>query len=54
MEPAKELRSVSRNDDAEERIQYQAPAIIYEGKISIRAGSPIGPPDPFNLPGGGN
>ena len=58
MEPAKNFKPVSRNDSAEKRVPYQAPAVVYEGKISIRAGSPVGdgfgPPDPFNFPGDGN
>ncbi len=38
---------------------YVSPAIIYEGKLTIRAGSPPpadnpfgGPPSPFGSPGG--
>jgi len=55
MDSAKERKPVSRNEGINERAPYQAPAITYEGKISIRAGSPVGdrfgPPDPFNFPG---
>jgi hypothetical protein len=40
----------------QERLPYEAPKIVYQGKITIRAGSPIGgrigPPGlPDSLPG---
>lgn len=44
-----------QNSEAEERRQkYETPAIVYEGKITIRAGSPVnpadlGPPSPFDF-----
>lgn len=36
-----------------QRKPYQQPAVIYQGKITIRAGSPLssdfGPPSPFDF-----
>lgn len=42
-----------------EQTKYQAPAIIYEGKITTRAGTPLAPGngdgvDPADLFGNGN
>ena len=34
------------------RLQYERPSIIYQGKISIRAGSPLGADGRFGPPGG--
>ena len=43
------LRSIGANP----REPYEKPAIIYEGKIAVRAGSPVGfTGDPFNPFGG--
>jgi len=41
----------------DDRAVYVPPAIVYEGKVTVRAGSPItdgpfdGPPSPFSPPG---
>ncbi len=32
---------------------YEAPAIIYESDLEVRAGSPFGLPDPLDLTGTG-
>lgn len=40
--------SAQRNDKA--RLPYERPEILYKGKISIRAGSPLG--GRFGAPGG--
>ena len=58
------MKSSQRNESNQtresksKRQRYQPPAIIYEGKITIRAGSPVlpaafgdGPPSPFDFPG---
>ncbi len=34
----------SENPQEKEQIVYEAPAIIYEGVVSTRAGSPLGNP----------
>lgn len=34
-----------------ERAQYEAPAIIYEADLEVRAGTPLGLPDPLDLTG---
>ena len=33
---------------------YEPPAIIYESELEVRAGSPLGLPDPLDLMGAGN
>jgi hypothetical protein len=58
MEPTKRLESPSRDENDNKRLPYVAPAILFEGKINIRAGSPTGgindgPPSPFGGPPGG-
>ena len=47
-----------KSESRQKRLRYQPPAIIYEGKITIRAGSIItggafgeGPVAPFDFPG---
>lgn len=43
------LDSSQKKTEKAKKGQYKAPAIIYEGKITIRAGSPIlAPPGGFN------
>jgi hypothetical protein len=47
--------NIDQNDGQKKRrLDYEAPAIVYEGKITIRAGSPVnpadlGPPSPFEF-----
>jgi hypothetical protein len=31
---------------------YDPPAVVYEATLEVRAGSPVGLPDPLNLMGG--
>lgn len=38
---AKESDRVGANEERESRMPYHAPAIVYEGQIDIRAGSPF-------------
>lgn len=33
------------------RQPYEPPAIVYESELEVRAGSPLGLPDPLALPG---
>jgi len=33
------------------RQPYEPPAIVYESQLEVRAGSPLGLPDPLALPG---
>ena len=35
----------------EQPATYEAPAIVYESELEVRAGSPLGLPDPFDLTG---
>ncbi len=35
--------NVKENVSIESRAVYESPAVVYEGKISTRAGSPLGP-----------
>ncbi len=35
--------------DQETRSAYQAPAVIYEAELEVRAGSPLNLIDPFGL-----
>ncbi len=59
MKPADRNESEQARESNQKRQRYQPPAIIYEGKITIRAGSPVdpppgfgeGPPSPFGFPG---
>jgi hypothetical protein len=30
------------------RPAYEAPAVVYEAELEVRAGSPVGMPDPLN------
>jgi len=34
-----------------EKQAYEPPAIVYEAELEVRAGSPLGLPDPLELPG---
>lgn len=34
-----------------DRKPYEQPAVVYEATLEVRAGSPIGIPDPLNLNG---
>ena len=56
-------RKREANDDdggKKARVSYVPPSVVYEGKLTIRAGSPVptggnpfdGPPYPFSPPGG--
>jgi hypothetical protein len=48
--PKKDEKLVEQQPPKNKREPYQTPDIIYEGTISIRAGSPLGissPGDPF-------
>lgn len=38
-------------EQKQERKPYEAPAIVYEADLEVRAGSPIGIPDPLDLTG---
>jgi len=59
MKPSQMNESNQSREIKPTRQRYQPPAIIYEGKITIRAGSPVnpltafgdGPPSPFDFPG---
>lgn len=35
----------------EERKAYEQPVVVYEAVLEVRAGSPMGIPDPLNLTG---
>jgi hypothetical protein len=59
MKPSERNKSDQISESRQKRQRYQPPAIIYEGKITIRAGSPSdpspgfgdGPLSPFDFPG---
>jgi len=59
MKPTQRNESNQTRESKPKRQRYQPPAIVYEGKITIRAGSPVnpaavfgdGPPSPFDFPG---
>lgn len=56
MRPIEVQENDSTNKIVRKRLPYETPKIVYEGKITIRAGSPIGgrigPPGmPDSLPG---
>jgi hypothetical protein len=51
--PKKEKKLIQEQPATEKREPYQTPDIVYEGTISIRAGSPIGFTDPGNPFGDG-
>ncbi len=38
---------------AQDRKPYEPPAVAYEAALEVRAGSPLGIPDPLNLLDGG-
>ncbi len=47
-------RSDQSIEVSQDRHSYEPPAVVYEGKITIRAGSPVnpanlGPPSPFDF-----
>lgn len=52
--PQKKEKTVNQKPLENQREPYQTPDIIYEGTISIRAGSPIGFTDPGNPFGSSN
>lgn len=35
------------------RARYETPAIVYEAELEVRAGTPLGLPDPLDLTGTG-
>jgi hypothetical protein len=57
MEESPKRETLELGEPKEVRAAYVPPAIVYEGKITIRAGSPggngpfDGPPSPFSPPG---
>ena len=38
-------------EHTQERKPYEEPAVVYESALEIRAGSPLGIPDPFDVTG---
>ncbi len=40
-----------RHAPVERPATYEAPAILFEMDLEVRAGSPLGLPDPLNSPG---
>lgn len=40
-------------EQEQERKPYEAPAVIYESTLEVRAGTPLGIPDPLDLTGTG-
>ena len=46
MQSTREQKAIKTGDFRSERAPYEPPSIIYEGVITIRAGSPFAP-DPF-------
>lgn len=34
---------------SDQRRPYEPPAVVYEAKLEVRAGSPMGVPDPLDL-----
>ena len=38
-------------EHTQERKPYEEPAVVYESALEIRAGSPLGIPDPFDATG---
>jgi hypothetical protein len=44
---------MNETSEIPERAAYEAPAIIYESELEIRAGSPLGLPDPLDVTGAG-
>lgn len=59
MQQSLEQEASKREEPNAGRASYVSPAIVYEGKLTIRAGSPLpiggnsfdGPPSPFSAPG---
>ena len=40
-------------EQEQERKPYEEPAVVYESTLEVRAGSPLGIPDPLDLTGAG-
>lgn len=40
-------------EQKQERQLYEEPAVVYESTLEVRAGTPLGIPDPFDLTGAG-
>jgi len=40
-------------ENQQDRKPYEPPAVIYEAMLEVRAGSPLGIPDPLDLFGAG-
>lgn len=38
-------------EQKQERKPYEEPAVVYESSLEVRAGSPLGIPDPLDLTG---
>lgn len=38
-------------EQKQERKPYEEPAVVYESSLEVRAGSPLGIPDPMDLTG---
>ncbi len=36
-------------DQTQERQFYEQPTVVYEAELEVRAGSPLGVPDPLDL-----
>lgn len=57
MKESPQREAIVSEEPKKARGEYVPPAIVYEGKITIRAGSPSGidpfdgPPSPFSPPG---
>lgn len=47
MRPTNNPDPLTNSDPKEERAPYHSPAILYEGTIDVRAGSPVIPAPPF-------
>ena len=60
MQKSQNRETIERDGSKKVRATYMSPAIVYEGMLTIRAGSPVpnggnpfdGPPSPFSPPGG--
>jgi len=60
MQKSQKQETIEHEGSKNVRASYVSPAIVYEGKLTIRAGSPAptggnpfdGPPSPFSPPGG--
>lgn len=38
-------------EQMQERKPYEEPAVVYESELEVRAGSPVGIPDPLDITG---